>query len=57
LGHEVRTLSDSELNSLKQTTFQTWIDQQKTAQNAQTFDVWKTRVPTNPTIPPTQAGQ
>lgn len=57
LGHEVRTLSDSELDTLKQTTFQTWIDQQKTAQNAQIFDIWQTRVPTNPTIPPTQAGQ
>jgi hypothetical protein len=57
LGHEVRTLSDSELNSLKQTTFQDWINQQKTTNNVQTFDIWKTRVPISPTIPPTQTGQ
>ena len=57
LGHEVRTLSDSELNALKQTTFTNWVDQQKTVENVQTFDIWKTRVPTRPTIPPTQPGQ
>jgi parvulin-like peptidyl-prolyl isomerase len=57
LGHEIRTLSDSELTTLKQTTFQNWINQQKTADNVQTFDIWKTRVPTVPTIPPTQSAQ
>jgi hypothetical protein len=54
LGHEVRTLSDADFETLKQTIFQNWIDDQKTAQNAQIFDIWKTRVPTSPTIPPTQ---
>jgi hypothetical protein len=57
LGHEVRTLTDSELDTLKQTDFQKWIDDQKTAENVQTFDIWKTRVPTRPTVPPTQAAQ
>ncbi len=57
LGHEVRTLTDSELDTLKQTEFQKWIDAQKTAENAQTFDTWKTKVPTSPTVPPTQTGQ
>jgi parvulin-like peptidyl-prolyl isomerase len=57
LGHEVKTLTDSELDTLKQTNFHNWIDQQKTAENVQTFDLWKTRVPTIPTIPPTQSGQ
>jgi hypothetical protein len=57
LGHEVRTLTDSEYNTLKQTDFQNWIDQQKTAENVQTFDIWQSRVPTSPTIPPTQASQ
>lgn len=57
LGHEVRTLNDSELDTLKQTNFQNWINAQKTTENVQTFDVWKTRVPTGPTIPPTQTGQ
>jgi len=55
LGHEVRTLTDSEYDTLKQTNFQNWIDEQKTAENVQTFDIWKTLVPTSPTIPPTQA--
>jgi peptidyl-prolyl cis-trans isomerase D len=57
LGHEVRTLSDSQYNTLKQTNFQTWIDNQRTAENVQTFDIWQSRVPTSPTIPPTQTAQ
>jgi peptidyl-prolyl cis-trans isomerase D len=57
LGHEVRTLTDSQYTTLKQTDFQDWIDTQRTAENVQTFDIWQTRVPTSPTIPPTQAAQ
>jgi len=57
LGHEVKTLSDTEFDQLKQTQFQNWLDEQKLAENVQTFDIWKTRVPTKPTIPPTQTGQ
>jgi parvulin-like peptidyl-prolyl isomerase len=57
LGHEIRTLTDTELDSLKQSEFQKWIDAQKIAENAQIFDTWKTKVPTSPTIPPTQTGQ
>ena len=38
-----RTLTDSDLDSLKQTEFQKWIDDQKTAENVQTFDIWKTK--------------
>jgi parvulin-like peptidyl-prolyl isomerase len=57
LGHEVKTLTDSELDTLKQNKFQKWIDAQKTTETVQTFDTWKTKVPTSPTIPPTQTGQ
>lgn len=57
LGHEVRTLTDTDLETLKQTEFQKWIDAQKSSENVQTFDSWKTKVPTSPTIPPTQTGQ
>ncbi len=57
LGHEIKTLTDSELDTLKQTSFQMWIDDQKTTAIVQTFDIWKTRVPTRPTVPPTQASQ
>jgi parvulin-like peptidyl-prolyl isomerase len=55
LGHEVRTLSDADFDALKQKNFTSWIDTQKTAENVQTFDTWKTKVPTSPTVPPTQA--
>ena len=57
LGHEVRTLTDSQYDTLKQTEFQNWIDQQKLTENVQEFDTWKTKVPTSPTIPPTQTSQ
>ena len=57
LGHEVRPLTDSEFQQFKQTKFQNWLDQQKSAENVQTFDIWKTRVPASPTIPPTQPSQ
>jgi len=57
LGHEVRTLTDSQLDQLKQTEFQKWLDEQKTAEDVQTFEIWKTRVPAIPTIPPTQTSQ
>jgi parvulin-like peptidyl-prolyl isomerase len=57
LGHEVRTLTDSEFQQLKLTEFQNWLDQQNTPENVQTFEIWKTRVPAEPTIPPTQTSQ
>jgi parvulin-like peptidyl-prolyl isomerase len=57
LGHEVRELTETQYTTLKQTDFQNWIDQQKTTENVQTFDIWKALVPTSPTIPPTQTGQ
>lgn len=55
LGHEVRPLTDSQFQTLKQNNFNDWISKQKTADNVQEFDIWKTRVPISPTIPPTQA--
>jgi parvulin-like peptidyl-prolyl isomerase len=57
LGHEIRTLSDSEFQQLQQTQFQKWLDEHKAAEDVQTFDIWKTRVPVRPTIPPTQPAQ
>jgi len=57
LGHEVRLLTDSEFQQFTQTKFQDWLDQQKSTENVQTFDIWKTRVPASPTIPPTQPSQ
>jgi hypothetical protein len=57
LGHEVRPLSDTEFEQLKQTVFQNWLDQRKTTEGVETFDIWKTKVPVRPTIPPTQPAQ
>jgi parvulin-like peptidyl-prolyl isomerase len=55
LGHEVRTLSDTDYDQLKLSEFQNWLEDQKIEQNVETFEIWKTRVPARPTIPPTQA--
>jgi len=57
LGHEIRTLTDSQYQQLKQTEFQTWLDQQKIKEDVQTYEIWKARVPARPTIPPTQPSQ
>jgi len=57
LGHEVRTLTDTQLDQVKQTKFQSWLEQQRSAEDVQTFEIWKTRVPAKPTIPPTQPVQ
>jgi len=57
MGHEIRTLNDTDFEQLKQTDFQKWLDEQKTTEGVEIFDIWKDRVPTSPTIPPTQAAQ
>jgi peptidyl-prolyl cis-trans isomerase D len=57
LGHEIRTLTDSEFQQFKQTEFQKWLDEHVAAEDVQKFDIWKTRVPIRPTIPPTQPAQ
>jgi parvulin-like peptidyl-prolyl isomerase len=57
LGHEVRQLSEAQYQTLLQTDFQNWLDEQRAADNVQTFDLWKSVIPTSPTIPPTQVGQ
>jgi peptidyl-prolyl cis-trans isomerase D len=57
LGHEIRTLNDTEYQQLKQTEFKTWLDEHVAAEDVQKFDIWKARVPIRPTIPPTQPAQ
>jgi len=57
LGHEVRPLSDTEFEQYKQTVFQNWLDQQKISEGVEIFEIWKTKVPVKPTIPPTQPAQ
>ncbi len=57
LGHEIRSLNDTEYQQLKQTEFKTWLDEHIAAEDVQKFDIWKARVPIRPTIPPTQPAQ
>lgn len=52
LGHEERPLSTSEFQQFRQTEFDNWLTQQRTAQEVETFDYWRDRVPSEPTVPP-----
>lgn len=52
LGHEERPLSTSEFQQIRQTEFDNWLTQQRTAQEVETFDYWRDRVPSEPTVPP-----
>jgi peptidyl-prolyl cis-trans isomerase D len=51
LGHEQRPLTESDYTNLQTTQFQDWLTKQKDAAKVQTFDYWKDRVPTEPTLP------
>ena len=52
LGHEERPLSDSEYRQMGQEYFSDWLAQQRSASDVATFDYWRDRVPSEPTIPP-----
>lgn len=52
LGHEERPLSTSEFQQIRQTEFDNWLTQQRAAQEVETFDYWRDRVPSEPTVPP-----
>lgn len=52
LGHEERPLSTSEYRQIRQSEFDTWLSQQRTAIGVETFDHWRDRVPSEPTVPP-----
>ncbi|MCK4815064.1 peptidyl-prolyl cis-trans isomerase [bacterium] len=51
LGHEVRSLSAYECDQLKEKEFTTWLEQQSLITPIETFDNWRERVPTEPSIP------
>ena len=51
LGHEVRSLSAYECDQLKEKEFTTWLEQQSIITPIETFDNWRERVPTEPSIP------
>ena len=52
LGHEDRPLTDAQYQQLQLTKFNEWLTQQRSKENVQTFDYWRERIPTEPTIPP-----
>jgi hypothetical protein len=52
LGHEIRQLTDDELNQARSSVFEIWLDQQRDQRDVQVFDIWTDRVPTVPTLPP-----
>jgi parvulin-like peptidyl-prolyl isomerase len=52
LGHENRPLSASEYEQLRSEEFQVWLQAQRQEANPQLFDIWRERVPSEPTIPP-----
>ena len=56
LGHEVRQLTNDELNQARSSVFEIWLDQQRDQRDVQVFDVWTDRVPLEPTLPPLTQG-
>ncbi len=52
LGHEVRPLSAYECDQLKEKEFTTWLEQKSNIATIEKFDLWRERVPTEPSIPP-----
>ncbi|HMD90552.1 MAG TPA: peptidylprolyl isomerase [Anaerolineaceae bacterium] len=52
LGHEVRALSATQIQSNKDTEFTNWLNTQRTAKDIQKFDIWMQNVPTDPTLSP-----
>jgi peptidyl-prolyl cis-trans isomerase D len=54
LGHEDRPLNAAQYQQKKDTEFSNWVADARKNAKVQTFDVWKERVPAEPTLSPTQ---
>jgi len=52
LGHEVRTLSESEYQQLREQKFSEWLTQVRENATIDIRDYWVDRVPAEPTLPP-----
>ncbi len=51
LGHEVKTLNDSEYQSLRSQRFQEWITNQKNNAKIEIRNIWQEASPADPTLP------
>ncbi len=54
LGHEMRPLTASQYQTAKDQAFNDFLAKLKSETQVETFDIWKNRVPAEPTLPPTQ---
>jgi len=54
LGHQDMPLNASQYEQKKQTEFTNWLTDARKNAKIQTFDIWKERVPTEPTLQPQQ---
>jgi peptidyl-prolyl cis-trans isomerase D len=52
LGHEVRALTATQIQTNKDTEFTNWLNTQRTGKSVQKFDIWMQYVPSDPTISP-----
>jgi parvulin-like peptidyl-prolyl isomerase len=50
LGHETRPLTETQLSNLRQSEFSTWLSSLNTADTVKKYDLWKTVVPSEPTL-------
>jgi parvulin-like peptidyl-prolyl isomerase len=50
IGHEIRTMTQTDFESFKQSKFQDWLDQMHQASTIKTYEYWMERVPTEPSF-------
>ncbi len=51
LGHEMRSLTPTEYDQLRQTKFGEWLQEQRDQSEVEIRDIWQERVPTEPAFP------
>ena len=52
LGHEVRSITPSALQTMKNQKFSSWLESLKTEESVRKYDNWQGKIPMIPTIPP-----
>jgi len=57
VDHRTYQLSTTEYDQLRQDNFQKWLTTQREASTVKIFDYWMNRVPSDPSLPTTTAGQ